>query len=703
MSESPGEPDEVGRPARVVLALVARNGQVVWVHDSAGSSDPTRGLPYVTLLQNSFSLAEHDAIFLEGAVSETLHHAISDFDHNIPVPTGFLRVSARSVPEDSPTHVFVSHVALERDDIRDNTNVFARYRHVVEQLPAITYLQRPNPVEGMLFISPQIERLLGVSVEGFIEDPTTWLRIISSEDAERALGDRMRANSSLQSLIAEYRVSDSRGNEAWIHDQSVPVLADDGTLAYRCGIMLDITAQKEREAHLAHQAFHDQLTGLPSRALFLNRLETALARSDRRSEVTAVLFLDLDRFKVINDRLGHAAGDELLIQVGERLRTIVRPGDTVARLGGDEFVVLAEDITHPEIATRIASRIITGIRQPFNLHGQEVFVTTSVGVAFSGPSGMLASDLVRDADSALYRAKAEGRGRYEVFDTSIDRRARERLELETSLRQAVDSNQFVLHYQPIISLESGAMTGTEALLRWDHPTRGLLLPSEFLDVAEETGLMTPIGQSLLEEVCRQGQVWRREFPERSTLTVVVNISGNQFRQATLVDHVRRALRVSQLDPANLRLEITEDTIAYDREAAVQRITELKELGVQLAIDGFGLGSTSLAHLARLPVDTLEIDRRFISGRGNASRATALIHAIASLAEAFGAEVGAEGIETQEQLARVISAGVHRGQGNLFSQPVPADTITELLRADDMSWVEPASDTEDAELARCPGG
>jgi diguanylate cyclase (GGDEF)-like protein/PAS domain S-box-containing protein len=696
-------PDVPHARDRGFLALVDATGHVAWTNhrSSEGSSlgHPAGARPrmtYADLLGQATTLTYAAAHEISAGVIGALRGPVMRAEWTHATEDGRVRVEATILELPLAPLAVVTHdisgPAAQNDPERFDFGLGL----LLARVPIVIYVQRADPIEGLAYVSPRIEDLLGLRAEDVLHDATAWVRSIHPDDLGRVLAERERANQDPREDTDEYRVLRADGQLLWVRDDSVPLVGEDGTLLFRCGVLFDITERKAQEAQLVHQAFHDQLTGLPSRALFINRLESALARSERRSEVTAVLFLDLDRFKQVNDNLGHAAGDELLIQVGERLRTLVRPGDTVARLGGDEFVVLAEDISQPEIATRIASRIITGIRHPFLLHGQEVFMTTSVGIAFSSASGIQASDLVRDADIALYRAKAEGRARYAVFDTTLDVTARERLELETSLRVAVEADQFILHYQPIVSLETGVMTGTEALLRWEHPTRGLLLPGDFLDVAEEVGLMTPIGQNLLEQACRQASAWHQEFPNRVALTVVVNLSAHQFRQAAIVDQVRRALRVSGLTPQHLRLEITEDTITYDREAALLKIQELKDLGVRISIDGFGIGTTSLAHLVNLPVDALEIDRRFISGRSLSQRSTALIRAIASLADALGAEAGAEGIETREQLARVISAGIRLGQGNLFSHPVPAQEISDMLRSDaGNAWMASAPSVEES--------
>lgn len=544
-------------------------------------------------------------------------------------------------------------------------------------MPIVFYVLTVDDTVSASYVSPGIGTLLGRTPGEVRASADAWNDLIHPDDRDHVIASRLRAAAEGEPLVVEYRALKADGAAVWLRDESIVVEREPGR-RNQLGFMLDITARKQTDDQLVYQAFHDSLTGLPSRGLFLNRLEAGLARAERRGTNVAVLFLDLDRFKVVNDSLGHAAGDQLLVAVGNRIRTALRPSDTAARLGGDEFTVLVEDIDDPGVATRVAARLITELRLPFRIDGQPIYITTSVGIAFGKPGESLAGDVLRDADIALYRAKSEGRARYAVFDTTIDLRARERLRLETELRAALERDEFAIHYQPIVALSTGRIEAVEALLRWQHPERGMLLPGEFLTVAEESGLMNAIGQQLLEKACRQGRRWHDEFREREPIVVVVNVSANQFRQPGLAGRVRRALDESGLPPAFLRLEITEDLLTHDQAAGRATLLELKQVGVRVAIDGFGKGYSSLSYLADLPVDTLEIDRSFVSGEVEDGLSNTIMIAIASLARALGAGVSAEGIETQQQLAEVVAVGCSTGQGNYFSEAVTAEQLDALL-------------------------
>jgi diguanylate cyclase (GGDEF)-like protein len=441
-----------------------------------------------------------------------------------------------------------------------------------------------------------------------------------------------------------------------------------GALCGAIGVSHDITERTRAEAALQHQAFHDVLTGLPNRALFLDRLEHALARARRREGTVGVLFLDLDRFKLVNDSLGHAAGDLLLVTVAERLKGCLRDEDTVARLGGDEFAILLGEVAEPSTALHMAERIIQTLTAPFRLDGHDIVTATSIGIATSTPT-QTPAEMLRDADAALYRAKAKGRGRYEVFDETMNAQALERLELEADLRAALERGEFMVYYQPKIALATGRVEGLEALVRWQHPRRGLITPAAFIPLAEETGLIRPLGQWVLEEACRQTQQWHQHMPGLQVVTSI-NLSARQFQQPTLVEDVAAALRQSGVDPACIQLEITESVAMEDAEAAVAVLQQLKALGVQLAIDDFGTGYSSLAYLKRFPVDELKIDRAFVSGLLQDSEDASIVNAVASLGHALNLSIVAEGIETADESRQVQALGCEIGQGYYFAEPLP---------------------------------
>jgi diguanylate cyclase (GGDEF)-like protein len=431
---------------------------------------------------------------------------------------------------------------------------------------------------------------------------------------------------------------------------------------------------------LEHQATHDALTALPNRALFQGRLGQALAGAARGGDAAAVLFLDLDRFKVVNDSLGHAAGDDLLVAVAGRLAGCVRGGDTVARLGGDEFAVLLAGLGVGREATRTAGRIIRALDAPFRLGGRDVVTATSIGIAVGG-TGHAAADLLRDADVALYRAKARGRGRYAVFDTAMNARALERLELEADLRRALRRGEFEVYYQPKVDLGTGCLAGLEALVRWRHPVRGVVGPGVFIPLAEETGLIQPLGQWVLEEACRQARRWGEAMGAvggGAAVVVSVNLSARQFAQPTLVEDVARALAAGGADPHQVQLEITEGVAMGNAEATVEILRRLKELGVGLAIDDFGTGYSSLAYLKRFPVDALKIDRAFVTGLRRETADSSIVGAVVGLGRALRLAVVAEGVETAEEATQLCELGCALGQGYHFARPLPRAQVDALL-------------------------
>jgi diguanylate cyclase (GGDEF)-like protein/PAS domain S-box-containing protein len=446
----------------------------------------------------------------------------------------------------------------------------------------------------------------------------------------------------------------------------------------------DITERKALEEQLHHQAFHDPLTGLPNRALFMDRLEHALTRANRRDSKVAVMFMDLDNFKVINDSLGHKVGDQLLIGVAERLKAHLRPEDTAARLGGDEFTILVEDVTSVGDVAQVAERIAHILQPPFALEEQEVFATVSIGIALNNSTQEQPADLLRHADLAMYRAKHRGKARYEVFETSMDAKVVERLMLETELRRALVRQQFRVYYQPIVSLENDKVAGVEALVRWEHPKRGLLPPEEFLSIAEETGLIMQIGQWVLREACKQARVWQERYAGTPPLTISVNLSTREFFHPKVVAEV---LGNSGIDPATLQLEITEGAMTSNGTYSADRtLRNLKHMGVQLAIDDFGSGYSSLSYLKRFPVDSLKIDRSFVEELGRESddastKDTEIVKAMIDLTHALGLKVIAEGVETSEQLARLRNMKCDLAQGNYFSEPLPSEALAVILEED----------------------
>jgi len=448
------------------------------------------------------------------------------------------------------------------------------------------------------------------------------------------------------------------------------------------GAVVDVSSRVEAESverdKLLHDAFHDLLTGLPNRALFLDRLEHRLALEKRRHKTSfSVLVLDIDRFKVINDSLGHVRGDELLIEVARRLQSCLRPGDTVARLSGDEFTILLEDVATAADARKVADRLREELRVPFWLGAHEVFSGASIGIAHGSAAYAHPEDILRDADTALYRAKAQGRGRCVEFDASMHDRAVELLELETALRRALERNEFHLHYQPVVSLVSGQITGAEALLRWKHPERGLVPPMEFVPLAEETGLIVDIGAWVLREACRQMKEWQQRLGQPA-LEIGVNLSSRQFQGPGLVAEVAEVLRATGLSPRSLRLEVTESLLMDKHPNVAQTMTELRAMGVRIDLDDFGTGYSSLSYLHQFPIDTLKIDRSFIQRLGATDDAAEIVNTILALASSLDMDVVAEGVETEQQLEQLRKMHCAYAQGYHLSRPVEAPQFESLV-------------------------
>jgi diguanylate cyclase (GGDEF)-like protein len=445
--------------------------------------------------------------------------------------------------------------------------------------------------------------------------------------------------------------------------------------------MIACLLEDEREAaelaagEIEHLAYHDALTGLPNRPLFVDRLIVALAQASRANQKLAVLFLDLDRFKDINDSLGHSLGDGLLKAVADRIRRCVREGDTVARFGGDEFTLLIPRIDHVEDAAKIAQKIIETLKIPFTIHEHELFVTTSIGLSIFPTDGLDPETLVRNADTAMYRAKEQGRDNYQLYAPAMNARALERLALENMLRKALSANELVLHYQPLINAETRSIEGVEALVRWNHPEFGMLLPAHFISVAEISGLILPIGDWILRSACRQIRAWQRRH---DSLTVSVNLSARQFQQTDLVEQVRSAIYDSNIEPWRLQLEITESNAMQNSDNTIYLLRELKALGVRIAMDDFGTGYSSLNYLKRFPIDTLKLDRSFVNDVATDPSDAAIVSAVISMAHSLSLQVVAEGVETEAQLDFLTKQHCDVIQGFFFSGPMPAEELEPYL-------------------------
>ena len=546
-----------------------------------------------------------------------------------------------------------------------------RFRSLAQNSSDLTLVLDEGQI---IYASGASERLLGYAPEDLVGRRSSDL---AHPDDLGWLRDRIAAEF-LQTDISqpvELRVRRADGN--WIHVEAVVAnLVDRPSVRGTVVNARDITERKQAEAALEHQALHDSLTGLPNRLLFLDRLDHAISRGEREKDAApAVMFLDLDRFKLVNDGLGHDAGDELLAAVACRLQESLRAGDTVARFGGDEFVLLFESVPDRELAQELAARVLACFDEPFHVDDEDLIVSASIGVAVYDAT-TTAAELVRDADAAMYRAKAQGRGRSQMFDAATRQHELLRVHTESTLRGAIEHNELRVHYQPIFSLSDQLPVAVEALVRWQHPTRGLLPPSEFIDVAEDSGLIVPMGAWVLEEACRQLMAWNRELPVERQLGLNVNLSARQLAEPTLVETVRTTLEREGIELAAVAvwLEVTETLVLHDPDTASARLAELRELGVRVAIDDFGTGYSSLSYLRQFPVSALKIDRAFVAGLGQSDEDEAIVIAMVRLAHALGIEVVAEGVESEVQQTRLRDIDCDYAQGYLLQAPLPAGQL-----------------------------
>jgi len=543
-----------------------------------------------------------------------------------------------------------------------------------------------NLKTNKVYFSPRSKAILGYGEEEIGNGWEEFFRRVHPQDIEPL---KAAIASHLEGLTphfeSEYRVLHPDRQYRWILCRGLAVRDAEGKPDRFAGSQTDITQRKQTESQLLHQAFHDALTGLPNRLLFMERLEYVLKRAKWSPDYAfAVLFLDLDRFKVVNDSLGHALGDQLLVALAHRLEACVRHRDTVARLGGDEFSILLEDIKDLSEAKHVAERIQKQLSLPFHIGGHEVFTTASIGIAISHDGYEQPEDLLRDADTTMYRAKALGKARYEVFDQTMHNQAMARLQLETELRRALERQELQVYYQPIVSLKQGRMAGFEALVRWQHPQRGFVSPAEFIPLAEETGLIIPLGWCVLQKACQQMHSWLEQFPLQQSLTVSVNISSKQFAQPNLCQKIEQILQEIGLPADHLRLELTESVLVDNAEAAVVTLKQLKALGIGLSIDDFGTGYSSLSYLHQMPIDTLKIDRSFVNNVEFDPEKIEIIRTIIALAWNLGMNVVAEGVETKKQMYQLQALKCEFGQGYFFSKPVDSQ-MAEALLSSEPSW------------------
>jgi diguanylate cyclase (GGDEF)-like protein/PAS domain S-box-containing protein len=546
-----------------------------------------------------------------------------------------------------------------------------RFRSLVQHASDIIMIVS---AEGLIrYVSPSVQRVLGYGVEALVG--SAFVDLIHPEDREWAIPFLAGpALSCTQLPPVAWRLR--RVDGSWLHGETVGSnLLGDSAVAGLVLATRDVSERKSLEERLAHHAFHDSLTGLANRRQFQERVQAALLDPRRRAAGLAVLFLDLDDFKTVNDSLGHGAGDELLIHVAQRLKSCLRAHDLPARIGGDEFAVLLDSVGSEAEVEAIAQRVVSVLDEPHTVQGTEVLARASIGIAVPGVDEHDGDALLRNADTSMYTVKRAGKGSYTFFEEAMHERVVQQLQLDAELRHAVERHEFVIHYQPIVHLATEALLGVEALLRWQHPTRGLLGPGEFIDRVEENGLVVPLGRWVLEEACRQLRRWdNRHQP----IGMSINISARQLQHEAFLTDVRDATDRAGIDPHRLTLEITETALMRDTVATIDLLAALKQLGVHLAFDDFGTGYSSLSYLRRFPVDVVKIDRSFIEEVGKGAEESALPDAIIALCQALRIECVAEGIELRRQLTHLQAVGCHAGQGFYFSRPLPPESLERLL-------------------------
>jgi diguanylate cyclase (GGDEF)-like protein len=573
------------------------------------------------------------------------------------------------------------------EELRANEQAFQlsqeRLEGILASLEDVVWSIAPQ-TSKLLYLNTATEKVYGRPISDFIENPNLWQEVIHPEDQERV----DRANQNLYSTgrqDIEYRILWPNGKIHWIRVRARLVADACGNPLRINGITTEISEQRRIQEKLRYDALYDGLTGLANRTLLMDRVEQVIRRSQRQEDkIFAVLFIDLDRFKVINDSLGHLVGDQVLVEVANRFQRCLRYGDTIARLGGDEFVVLIEDLTDINEAIKLAERIRHTLKQPLILDRDELFITTSIGIALAGGSQTPYTSydqvnfLLRDADTALYCAKAFGRDCHKIFDPSMHAHTLRQLYLESNLRRALERQEFVVYYQPIVSLETNCLEGVEALVRWRHPELGLISPNEFISLAEETGLILALDWWVLRSASHQFRLWQLQFPNLNPLNLSVNLSGKQFSQGDLIPHIDRILAETDLEGQYLKIEITESVLMDNAEYALEVLRQLRERKIKICLDDFGTGYSSLNYLHRFPLNILKIDRSFVSRLGKNGENSPIIRSIGTLAHELGLGLIAEGVETSEQIEFLKTLGYQWGQGYWFAPPLDSEAMTTLI-------------------------
>jgi diguanylate cyclase (GGDEF)-like protein/PAS domain S-box-containing protein len=632
-------------------------------------------------------------------LGRTVHGLLAaDLAHH-PAGSSFDTTCTRRDGGELPVEVHIGRIEAESPllvvTLRDRTEVEAgraarfeaeaKYRALVEHIPAVVYLDPVDENSESIYVSPQVVELLGIEQDEWLTDPYAWRHHVHPGDIDRAWNEYRHAYNAHEPLNHEYRMVHEDGSVRWVLEQAYPIDDEQGDPWLIQGVIFDITERKLAEEQVAFLAYHDKLTGLPNRALFEEMLEAAITRARRHDLGVGVIFLDLDNFKLVNDSLGHHAGDDLLKQLAERLRGCTRETDLVARQGGDEFLLLLADLERGIgpvagteagllVAESVATRVHEALQEPFDLGGVEFFTSASLGVSLFPQDATDAISLLKNADTAMYQSKKTEPGGYIVYASGADE-AIERLSLTTRLRRAVEQKHWVLHWQPIVELDQGTVTGLEALIRWSEPNGGIVPPGEFIPIAEELGLIEAIGDWVIEELAQQRKVWEAQGID---VRLGFNLSPRQLWSGRLPEKLMAKLTAADVDPHDIVVEITESTAMADPDRTQRVLADLHAWGLSLAIDDFGTGYSSLARLKHLPVDILKIDRSFIHAVDRDDDSGRMVEAMIQLAHGLGMVPLAEGIETDGELAFLRAAGCARGQGFLFSRPVPAKQIPALL-------------------------
>ncbi len=587
--------------------------------------------------------------------------------------------------------------SYERDSLLEKQNAMLQ-REIGERRQAETLLRESeaklesilNSLEDVIwsasvdtlelsYLNPAAELVYGRDRQVFLDDPTLWQMgvIVPEDQSQRVLFFQRLLQQG--SLSAEYRILRPDGEVRWLSDRARVIKNTEGQPCRIDGIIYDITERRRAEEKLAHDALHDALTALPNRTLLMQQVEVLRQRVQAEPSYRfAVLFIDLDRFKLVNDSLGHACGDQFLITIAEQLRYCLRPSDMVARLGGDEFTILLDGIQEVEDAVQIAERVLSRLALPQQLGDRHLFTSASIGIVTSSGAYNSGTEMLRDADIAMYRAKASGKGCYAFFDQKMHAETLKIVQIENDLRLAIEHGELLLHYQPIVYLQTGELAGFEALVRWQHPKHGLIHPDEFIPIAEDTGLIVPLGEWVLREACRQVSQWNLDRPSDNPLLISVNLAVHQLKEPNLIKIIEQILTDTGLNSHCLKLELTESMLVENVESIIKTLTYLRGRHIQFSIDDFGTGYSSLSYLHRFPVSTLKIDRAFISRMEQDSENFEIVRAICTLAHSLGMKVVAEGIEEAGQIERLNSLGCELGQGFYFSRPVEAKQAEKLL-------------------------